>query len=386
MTAIRARMLLCCLGLAGLLFTGSPAWAHQSSDSYLTLSVEGGHVTARWDVALRDLDEAVGLDTDDDGRLLWGDVRTRWHDLESYVFSRLDVAMGGSSCSASPTEPALDHHSDGAYAVFQTTYSCLHPMMHMEVSYRFLFDIDTQHRGLVQVWSPHGQSSLVLSPSHRTDSIRVDASQGWGTVLSYAHEGVHHIWSGIDHLLFVLALLLPAVLRRGESASQAWRGTDSFRRTLLDVAAVITAFTVAHSITLAAAALGVVSLPTRLIESTIALSVALAALNNIVRLVPERVWVAAFVFGLVHGFGFAGALSDLGLVDGQRVPALLGFNLGVEAGQLVVVALVLPLMYWARNLSLYRPVVVAGGSCAIIVVALCWAIERMFDVQLLPVI
>lgn len=357
-----------------------PALAHKPSDSYLTLSVQRTQATGRWDVALRDLDYALGLDADDDGRLTWGEVRARWAEMQHYVLTRLDVRMGGVACGFGESAPLLDQHTDGTYAVFDFSIDCLHPTLQMEVAYRLFFDLDPQHRGLAKVQSPEGVVSAIFSPEHRQETVIVGASLGWGVLLAYAHEGMHHIWAGFDHLLFLVALLLPSVLRRDGGQ---WAGAASFRAVALDVATIVTAFTVAHSITLSLAVLQVVTVPSRLVESIIALSVAAAAINNVVPLVSGRRWLVAFGFGLVHGFGFAGALSDLGLVDGAKALALGGFNLGVEVGQAAVVAMLLPIAYGLRNLWVYQRLVVVGGSCAIVLVALGWAVERWFEVTLL---
>jgi hypothetical protein len=149
------------------------------------------------------------------------------------------------------------------------------------------------------------------------------------------------------------------------------------------VAKVVTAFTVAHSITLALAVLDIYNPPSRWVESLIALSVIVAAANNLHPLMTEDRWKMTFAFGLVHGFGFASVLKDLGLSRGGLVSSLLGFNLGVELGQLAVVAVVLPLAWWSRNTRFYQRWVLRGGSCVIIVLAGIWLAERVFDLKLL---
>ncbi|MEX5214776.1 MAG: HupE/UreJ family protein [Nitrospiraceae bacterium] len=360
---------------------GLLALAHKPSDSYLTLSVETNRIDGRWDIALRDLDYAIGLDGDDDGQLTWGEVRSRLPVIHDYVFSRLALSMGEAACASRPTADLMDRHTDGTYAVLKFSLDCPHPTLQMDVRYNLLFDLDPQHRGLAQIVSREGVTGVIFSPEHAQQTVLVGASRPWGTFLSYAHEGVHHIWSGIDHLLFLMALLLPSVLRRRDGV---WEAVPAFRPALIQTAAVVTAFTVAHSITLTLAALDLVRLPARLVESAIAASVVLAALNNILPLVSERRWAVALGFGLLHGFGFAGALADLGLPPNATVAALAGFNLGVEAGQLLIVVLFLPIAYGFRRVRIYQCGVVAAGSCAIAALALCWLIERAFDVGLLP--
>ena len=147
---------------------------------------------------------------------------------------------------------------------------------------------------------------------------------------------------------------------------------------------MVTAFTLAHSITLSLAALGVISLPSRLVESAIAASVVLAALNNVYPLVYQGRWIVAFCFGLIHGFGFASVLADLGLPQGSLLLALVAFNIGVELGQLAIVASFLPIAYGLRCTRLYRRVILVGGPLIVAAIAMFWLVERAFNVVLWP--
>jgi hypothetical protein len=208
--------------------------------------------------------------------------------------------------------------------------------------------------------------------------------------IDYAREGVWHIWKGFDHILFLLSLLLPAVLiprakgAMGEPGRIAgWTAVGQFKPAFWEVFQIVTAFTIAHSITLSLAALGVITLPTRLTESAIALSVILAALNNLYPLFQRRRWMVAFAFGLIHGFGFASVLADLVLPRDALLLALVGFNLGVEAGQLVIVSVFLPSAYALRRTVFYQRVVFIGGSVIICLLASVWFIERAFNLKLM---
>jgi hypothetical protein len=194
-------------------------------------------------------------------------------------------------------------------------------------------------------------------------------------------EGVWHIWIGFDHILFLVALLLPAVASRVQGK---WQALPAFKPAFWSVLKIVTAFTVAHSITLSLATLGVISLPSRWVESIIAFSVVVAALNNIFPLFSERRWAMAFLFGLIHGFGFATVLADLGLPQNALILALVGFNLGVECGQLAIVAGFLPLAFFLRHTWFYRRVVLFGGSILIAILAAVWLAERAFNMKLLP--
>jgi hypothetical protein len=217
--------------------------------------------------------------------------------------------------------------------------------------------------------------------------VLAEASAGTQFV-DYLRDGVWHIWIGFDHILFLLSLLLPAVgvwpLLHAPRRHGAWQPVGRFGQAFWDVLRIVTAFTVAHSITLTLATLGVLALPSRLVESAIAASVVLAALNNVWPSFTAGAGSWPFLFGLVHGFGFASVLADLGLPQGTLVLALLGFNLGVEAGQLAIVAVFLPLAFALRRTWLYRRGVLVGGSLRDRRHRGGVARERAFDLKLLP--
>jgi hypothetical protein len=363
-----------------LLALAAPASAHKPSDSYLTLDEPSSPDLAlqgRWDIALRDLDYAIGLDGDGDGRLTWDEVKARHAAIAGYALARLHIARGGSACRLVAGEQLVERHTDGTYTVLRFSAAC--PVAgRLDIDYRLFADVDPQHKGLLNLNRRGGALAAVLGSDSPHLAAGVGAASGFG---SFVREGIHHIWIGYDHILFLLSLLLPAVLAWRD---HGWDAVAGPRAALRDVLGIVTAFTVAHSITLSIAALGIVDLPSRWVESAIALSVLLAALNNIRPLTHGRRWVAAFGFGLVHGFGFARVLGDLGLQAGALAAPLVGFNLGVEIGQLAIVAVFLPLAYLLRRTVLYRRVVLVGGSGLIMLVAAIWLGERLFDLRLLP--
>ncbi len=356
------------------------AQAHKPSDAYLTLARDGAAITGQWDIALRDLDAAIGLDANGDGDITWGEVRARQRAIAAYALARLSVSSGGATCAFDVTRHRIDRHTDGAYAVLTLAGTCPQAGPTLAIDYRLLFDVDPQHRGLLN-YVEHGNSRSVIfaADAHRY-VVGGDAAGSLEQLAAYVHEGVWHIWLGFDHILFLVSLLLPAVLVRRE---RTWQPAGSFRAAFWDVARVVTAFTVAHSITLSLAVLGVVSLPSRIVESAIAFSVVLAALNNLFPVVAGGRWAAAFGFGLIHGFGFAGALQDLGLPTGSLALSLFGFNIGVELGQLAIVATFLPVAFALRATWSYRRVVLGGGSLAIAAIAGVWLVERAFELKLL---
>lgn len=374
--------------LLGLLFAllAAAAGAHKPSDSYLSISVDNqGRVSGRWDIALRDLDFAIGLDADGDGRITWGEVRARHADIAAYAAARLQAQADGAACTLGIGAQQVDEHTDGAYSVLPLAFTCPGPAPHtLTLAYTLFADIDPQHRGLLNLASGGATRTAILGPHAPRQSFELAAAavSRWQQLLDYGREGVWHIWIGFDHILFLLSLLLPAV---GIWAARRWRPVERFGEAFWDVLRIVTAFTVAHSITLSLAALGYVALPSRLVESCIAASVVLAALNNVWPLLHERRWMVAFGFGLIHGFGFASVLADLGLPQDALAIALLGFNLGVEVGQLAIVAAFLPLAYALRRTLFYRRVVLLGGSLVIAALAAAWFAERAFELKFMPI-
>ncbi len=387
-------------------FASTNAQAHKPSDSYLTMSVpkDGSDVTVRWDIALRDLDYVLQLDRDNDGALTWGEVRARGDDITKYATANLTLSSKDKPCTLTTTAPMqLDKHSDGTYAVLSLSAACGAALTDaLQVKYSLLFDVDPSHRGLVQ-WLPPGSSSkdgkaeealsVILGIESATQNLPFQPPSQWQSFKQYVVEGAFHIWIGYDHILFLLSLLLPAVLifRRNDTntAKKLFGNSqilpaESFWNSFKEVLKVVTAFTLAHSITLSLAALGYISLPSRWVESVIAASIIVAAISNLVRgnLDNKRwgkPWLLAFAFGLIHGFGFASVLADLGLPKNTLVTALVGFNVGVELGQLAIVAVFLPLAFWLRSTKFYQVGVFKWGSVLIALMALYWLVQRAFD-------
>lgn len=223
-----------------------------------------------------------------------------------------------------------------------------------------LFDVlGSDHHTLAKIESGGEIRELAFATEAREARVSLAARQPSREEGSFFRLGVEHILTGYDHLLFLGALLL----RGGR---------------LLSLFKIITAFTVAHSITLALAVFGLVAVPERLVECVIAASIVYVALENVcLRDAPSQRWVVSFLFGLVHGFGFASALSPLHLPPRHLALALLGFNLGVEAGQALVVALLLPILVWMRGLRWERRAVqTASGAVALL--GFIWFVERLF--------
>jgi hypothetical protein len=374
------------LSLCTGLCTGA-AWAHKPSDSYLQIAVQGSRISGKWDVALRDLDFAIELDANGDGKITWAEVRQRHADIAAYAAAQLALSADGQPCQMTIGPQQVDEHTDGAYTVMPLEFRCAAASKApatLALRYLLFADLDPQHRGLLNLTVDGATRTAIFSPQAASQEFVLTETTRWQQFVDYAREGVWHIWIGFDHILFLLSLLLPAVGLWALRGGKRWQPVERFSQAFWDVLRIVTAFTLAHSITLTLAVLGVLTLPSRLVESTIAASVVLAALNNVWPLFHGRRWLVAFGFGLVHGFGFASVLVDLGLPQGALALALLGFNVGVELGQLAIVAAFLPLAFLLRRSWFYRRVVLLAGSLLIATLALAWFVERAFDLKLLP--
>ncbi|HWK83099.1 MAG TPA: HupE/UreJ family protein [Caldimonas sp.] len=364
------------------------AAAHKSSDSYLQLDAAPDALAVRWDIALRDLDVALDIDADADGQLTWGEVKAAWPRIESYAMGRLAI----DGCPLHATGRALERRNDGAYVVLKLASTCS-LMAQPRIEYTLFAEVDPTHRGIAKI-ERRGQALalLLLDPARPgakeegaasvphggkpADAIRA-APARW----AFLEEGIRHILTGYDHVLFLLCLLLPAVLRR---TPEGWLPVDRLSQAVLPIVGIVTAFTAAHSITLALAALKLVALPPSFVEPAIAVTIALAALDNVRPFFAVRRIVVTFVFGLVHGFGFASVLAELDLPTADFAWALLQFNVGLELGQLLVVVAVTTVLFGLREWRRYRPIVVRGGSLLAMAVAGVWFVERTASLRLLP--
>lgn len=263
----------------------------------------------------------------------------------------------------------------------------------MEVTYNVAFKESPTHRGFLTMeynWKAgvinnESNISLYFTPNSPRDTLDLTEVSIWKGFNAMIQQGIWHIWIGTDHIFFLIALILPAVVfrRKEENLSpvKSWKPVDKFKPAFIYILKIVTYFTIAHTITLSLAALQIITLPGWLVESIIAFSIGLAAFHNIIPIFKGKDWLIAFVFGLFHGFGFASVLGDIGLTDEFLVYSLLGFNIGVEIGQLVIIALIFPVLYVIRKRKSY-PKILIGVSIFLIIASIYWIIERVFDVNL----
>lgn len=360
------------LGVLGLMLSIS-AHGHVASNGFLVADVAYSSLNGSIELAVRDVEVAVGVDANHDGKITWGELRATSPDLAQYVAGHLQFAAQSGICKLTIGDMRVNDRVDGSYVWLPWSAHCPSSIRALRVDYNLMQDVDPSHRGLLKLTAGAITQTAVLGGSSASLEFDVAHPSALRTFVEYLRSGVWHILSGIDHLLFLISLLLPSVLLRHHGR---WEPVPSARPAFLSILKVVTAFTVAHSITLGLAAFGIIRLPTRLTESVIAASIIVAALNNLFPVVTQRRGRIAFFFGLLHGFGFASVLADMGLPEGARLLSLLAFNLGIECGQLAVVVLTMPVAYAMRRATAYQRLVLPVGSAAVAVLASVWLIQR----------
>lgn len=366
-----------------ILLTAAPqVWSHASSDSYLYLHEDNNAIQIRWDIALRDLQSVIELDVDNNGEIRWGEVTTQLPAIIATANSALTVSANGKVCENRINKAArIAEYGSGYFISLQFEPHCKAELQGWKIDYNFLFDIDADHRGILLLANAAQRKSAlhVFSPDARSFQMQNIASQPdlIKILKTYLASGIHHILIGYDHILFLMTLVVPAVLVRG---SNLWQPSPNFHASLHKIVWLVSAFTVAHSMTLSLSVFEVINPPSRWIELLIAFSILISAIHNIRPLYNGPGWILAFAFGLIHGFGFANVLLDVGLSGSYLAVSLLGFNLGVEIGQVAIVLLVFPPLYAIRKLAIFQPMVLRGGSVLAGLIAIFWIVERTHGV------
>lgn len=368
-----------------LLIAASEVLAHNPGESYLYLQIFSDRITGRFEIELADFNEALEL-SGTDGEITVENFDERIDFLRQYYLEHVEISAEGRPLPINFTAYEVLRVRSG-YAQMSFEIGGLDGVPDvLTFDYSVLFDEDPDHRGFLLVehnWATgtfanENQISLIFSPSSRHQDFDLTSSGRLRGFLAVVGLGFDHMLLGFDHVLFLLALLLPAALRREKGK---WQPVDRFNTSLINVVKIIVSFTVAHSMTLILSAFGIVHLPEGLVEVVIAASVAIAAANILFPLFGDRLWMMVFGLGLFHGFGFAFSLPELGILGEHPGLAILGFVLGIEIGQVVIVAVLLPFLYLLRKSRFYRNVVLPVAAIAMILVASVWVVERAFGLE-----
>lgn len=416
-----------------LMFAAAPlAFAHKGSDAYLdvrqsadtaapsagtaagAVSQDASAQDFRFvlSVALRDLDQVVAVDADGDARITWGELKRATPQLIALLDQTVRLELGASgdmstapsgsvtgaserACTLRWQADGLERRSDGSYFRAAATARCV-PADVLNLRYTLFSAQDANHRVLIagriansdllMTASPQQAQAVTLLAARRVNgAATIDTARAgrWATLQGYFLLGMHHLLQGYDHLAFLLALVLPLRMQlqmRARRPDPAGVSTDlpaENRANWLALLRTVTAFTLGHSLTLILATLGLTQASPSWVEPVIALSIVATAALNLRPIAGLRIEWMALAFGMVHGYGFAGLLQDASAPDGLLGWALVGFNLGVEAGQLMAVAAWVLLAQWLMTRRWYAPVVVRGGSVLLMGLGIAWFWQRI---------
>ncbi len=383
---------------------GIAVFAHQPNNSLLYLRIyEEAGIEGRFHINVNELNSVLKLGLAKNANI--EDVRPHLSKIRQYILENTVFSSTYGDHEIVFTDE-LDKLSTsfGAFILFHFELRNVAKVPDdLNVIYKVFLDESPKHTNLLGVeynWKAgminnEAIISLEFSKDDYTKTLSLTDTSLWKGFVAMVKQGVWHIWIGLDHILFLLALVLPSVVRRvntptspaGVTAKKSrliawnWVPVEKFKPAFLYILKVVTFFTIAHTITLSMAALQIINLPSNVVESIIAFSIGLAAYHNIRPIFKGKDWVIAFVFGLFHGFGFASVLGELGFKGEFLSLSLLGFNVGVEIGQILIIAMIFPVLYFMRNLKLY-PKFLVFLSSLLIVISLYWLYERAFDVDL----
>ncbi len=379
---LRVLTLLLALGMTTI------AFAHSLGQTYLYLQMSEDSIGVRFEVGPQDLNLALGIDLPTDHTMTLADIEPHADAIADYLLAESAFTVDGEPRDIVFVEHTIRDTQTLQFVLSQFVIDEIAtPPEFIDVEYSVLLDEDPDQTGLLVIendWKSHtfdneAGVSLTFDPNNRAQRLDLTESTLLRGLNAMIGLGMQHIIEGIDHVLFLIAILLPAVVRREENR---WAPVPRFRSSLWHVVKVVTAFTIAHSITLSLAALGLLNVPSRIVESVIAASIVIAALDVFFPVLGKRIVLVIFLFGLFHGAGFAGVILSMNIHPDYMVWTLLGFNVGVELGQLAIVFVVFPLLYFIRSNQAYLRYGMPATASILIVIASYWFIERAFGVDL----
>ncbi|MEH7378542.1 HupE/UreJ family protein [Neobacillus drentensis] len=334
-------------------FLPPSASAHtNNSEGFSTIEVKEKSLDYELKLDLEELGHALNKETDQK-QLIDHKV------VQQYINSHIKLYTDSELIEGSVVKTDVEMIKERPFAVINLAYKTEHKPEKLVVQYNmFLDDSDPSHANFATIKMDGKQQEKILTFESR--ELEIGEVSFLQNAKQFLVLGLEHIFTGYDHILFVISLLFGA-------------------KTIRHILSLVTAFTIAHSITLALATFDIIHLPSRFVESAIALSIIYVALINIFNQDSKHQPWLAFGFGLIHGFGFAGILAEMRLDTNHMVTSLVSFNLGIEIGQLIIVSLAYPLILWIKKLTL-KPIkwVIPGTSVAILAFGLVWFIERAF--------
>ena len=370
-------------------FLSLPALAHQTGNSYLVLTERNGRLQIELDFIVRDLGNLLQPPTQSDAPApvpppaatpTPEQLQAMQPAITQVIQESLGVQLNEETQPLEFVSQSVVLRNDGLYVRQRfTSPSMTSESKFVVVRYSFFNQNDKLGRAFFKLQLGKEEISSVFDSSTQTQRFALGDTKRWSTIGLFTHEGAWHIWGGPDHLLFLLTLLLPGLMLLHRATGTPETDSHGTKTAALFALKVITAFTLAHSITLLASVLDVISLPSRWIESAIALSIMISAALNLQTRIQWSQWKLAFIFGLIHGMGFANGLRELGLSQTYFIETVLAFNVGVELGQIAaVVAVGIPIILLAKQVRT-KQLVMTYGSWGVLLISGIWLVQRLMD-------
>ncbi|WP_185806962.1 HupE/UreJ family protein [Bacillus sp. HMF5848] len=348
-------------------FTSYSVSAHALSASFGTLEITENEASFTFSIDELSVIESVNLDQNNDGKLSTEEVSSATSAINEWIGRNLTIQVNGMTQRLSITNMMLEPKNDLTVLTSSFTFPVSDASETITIVDNFYKDSkdNTTYTHFLSIKQGDSTNEFLFKGDNRELNVELATAAGEEVQVSgnpwwqFFVLGMEHIITGYDHLLFLFALLLA-------------------RQTFKQLVMVVTSFTVAHSITLTLGYLNIFVLPGRFVESVIALSICYVAIENIFRKEVKNRWGLTFAFGLIHGLGFAGLLSEMTIPKSHLVASLLSFNLGIEVIQIALVAILIPILTRVQKLAKYTKYV-QYGSAAIILIGAYWVVERVFQ-------
>lgn len=339
--------------------------AHRSYESYLHFD-PGSESSLVWEIETNNFESLFTLDDNGNEIISWKEILNHQQTLIDYALQNIEITLDNKGLILNVDHVEVKRRGDQSYLVLVFDLPEESHSERIEILYSLFFYMDKSQRLIFSVGSDKSKDIYLLSPEENQVQVDIKTNNLWFQIRQFVREGILHLFSGYDHLAFLMMLVLAYM---GRLASQR-------KVVLYGLFKVISAFSVAHTLTLFLAVTETVMLSAALVELVIALTVMVTALGNIGGRGQILSWHVAFVFGLIHGFGFANVLSEMELQQSYLIVLLFSFNVGLEIGQLLLISLVLPLLLWLRSFESVYLRFSNVCSMSVFAISVVWVIQR----------
>lgn len=358
-----------------LLFYTYTTVAHDLSTTYIDANLQNdGRLSGEFKIKVIELKDIIAIDANQDGKVTWGELTQSKGKIGSVIVDGFSLSRANTTCPIIVSEEmSLQDLGNHTYVIIPFIAQC-NLAGALTIKYDLFFNTLSTHKSIVNLRSGDNKHLLVLTSATKNITLNVEEGSKIQTFYSFVYQGIYHIGIGLDHILFLLTLLLTVCLHRNNNR---WEAIHSKGVIVKRTVWIVTSFTLAHSITLTGTALGLIPTMGSWIEVVIAASILFNVVNNIFPFL-SKLSLITFVFGLIHGMGFAGALAELGLPSDQNYLAVAAFNIGVELGQLGLLILFLPPLIACRYSNKYRKWYMNSLSILIGALSIYWIVERLF--------